>query len=119
MFELVGVDSTGGMYCLWDYPDISDAPSPVVFLGSEGEGVCVVARSLPELLHILTDGYHWDGLSEKYVRDESLLFVEALDALRRKASGDLASGEHDPNKAAIEARAGHPNFKAWVDGQID
>lgn len=117
-FDLIGVDSTGGLYCLWRYPGGENSPSPVVFLGSEGEGVCIVADNLADLARVLAQGYAWFGTTGIWSYDEQEILPEPLAAFRRQVIALIGPDLPQPGDVAADARRRHPDFKAWVDTQI-
>ena len=49
-----GAGADGSLYCLWD---AGDQTFPVVHLGSEGDGIKVLAPSFKEFLRLLAIGY--------------------------------------------------------------
>lgn len=113
-FELVGVDSTGGMFCLWRYPDLGVREAPVVFLGSEGEGVSVVAGDVGELVEVLAQGYWWFGSIARFTCDEEHLQQPAFDTFAAAARAFLARPLRAPDAIVEAAVAAHPNFAAFV-----
>jgi len=113
-FDLVGVDATGGLYCLWRYPELGDRAPPVVFLGSEGEGIAVIAGDATSLVEALAQGYWWFASLGRFVRDEENLRQPAFDAFREQAAAFLARPLRSPESIVEAGQAQHPNFAAFV-----
>jgi len=116
-FELIGVDGTGGMYCLWSYPQLNSPDVPVVFLGSEGEGVSVLASCVADLVEILAQGFVWHGQSMNYVKSEGDLDPDAFPKFSSHARDKFGRELRRPDDLLVLARQLHPDFKAWVDAQ--
>lgn len=117
-FELIGVDSTGGLYCLWTHPDLAGREPPVVFMGSEGEGVGVIAETMADLVDVLAQGYAWVGHEGSYQRDEEWLEPDVLARFSGQARQTLNRDARSPEEILVAARDQHPDFKAWVDQQV-
>jgi hypothetical protein len=113
-FDLVGVDATGGLYCLWRYPQLADRPAPVVFLGSEGDGISVVAGDVAELVEILAQGYWWFAAIGRFTRDEENLVQPAFDAFAAAAASFIGRPLRSPESIAEVARESHPSFASFV-----
>lgn len=113
-FDLVGVDATGGLYCLWRYPELGDRAPPVVFLGSEGDGIAVIAGDAASLVEALAQGYWWFASLGRFSRDEENLLQPAFDAFREQAAAFLARPLRSPESIVEAGQAQHPNFAAFV-----
>lgn len=113
-FDLIGVDGTGGLYCLWHYPGLAERAAPVVFLGSEGEGVCVVADDVASLVEVLAQGYWWFGHVGRFSRDEENLVRPAFDDFANAAAAFLGRPFRSPDSIVEAALAKHPSFAAFV-----
>lgn len=118
-FELIGVDGTGGMYCLWTYPELTAPDAPVVFLGSEGEGVSVIATSVTDLVEVLAQGFVWDGHSMSFVMNEDDLDPGTFPKFSAHARERFARDLRRPDGLLSRVRQQHPDFKAWVDCQTE
>lgn len=118
-FDLIGVDSTGGLFCSWRYPGLGDAPPPVVFLGSEGEGISVVADNVASLVEVLAQGYWWFGALARFTRDEEYLVQPAFDGFAAAARLFIGRPLRAPDDIVAEAIATHPNFAAFVAKTVD
>lgn len=116
-FELIGVDGTGGMYCAWTYPQLHSQDPPIVFLGSEGEGVSVIASRVADFVEILAQGFVWHGQSMNFEMNESDLDPGALPKFNSHARDKFGRELRRPDDLVLLARQLHPDFKAWVDAQ--
>lgn len=114
LFDLIGVDRSGGMYCQWIYPELRVPEPPIVFLGSEGEGVGVVASCIADLVEILAQGYAWDAFECKYVRNDHNLDPVPFAQFSSRVKSELGRELLDPEELIASARLQHPDFEAWV-----
>lgn len=118
-FDLIGVDGTGGLYCLWHYPGLAERAAPVVFLGSEGEGVSVVANDVASLVEVLAQGYWWFGHIGRFTRDEENLLQPAFDDFAAHAREFIGRPLRSPESIVEAAIAQHPSFASFVARMID
>ena len=118
-FELLGVDSTGGLYCLWTYPELGEKAPPVVFVGPEGEGIAVVAGDAASLVEALAQGYWWFASIGGFTHDEENLLQPAFAAFRAEAEAFLARPLRAAESIAEAGQAQHPNFAAFVARMLD
>ena len=110
-FTLLATDASGGMYCLWWYPELGDKRAPVVYLGSEGDGLAVIANATVDFIEAIASGHHW--------RDEYIRELDNVDAAKLAAFSECARAEYqlagrEPQAIADAGRANHPDFAAWV-----
>lgn len=117
-FDLVGVDGSGGLFCLWYQPGDKEEEPPVAILGSEGEGVSVIADDLCEFAGILAQGYSWSGSTQTWTRDIDSIFEAALRKYENMVRRLLKPSQGDPNTLLAAARARHSDLRAWVDTQV-
>lgn len=113
-FELVGVDSTGSLYCLWNYPGLGEHPPPVVFVGPEGDGISVVASDATSLVEVLAQGYWWFAALGRFARDEEHLLQPAFDTFAAAAAAFVGRPFRSPDSIVEAAVAQHPSFAAFV-----
>lgn len=119
LFQLIGVDTTGGLYCQWIYPELRVPEPPIVFLGSEGESVCVVASCIADLVEILAQGYAWSADEQKYVKKDSDLEPGAFAQFNSRVHNELGRSFLHPDELVANARQQHPDFETWVRQQAD
>lgn len=121
-FIIFGIGGDGSLYGFWRYPGIQMRDAPVVFLGSEGDVVLVLANTSMEFLTLLTLGK--EGLG--YCAVESDLTPEeadesSLEVFRRWAAEHYGITVPEDGRAIVEAaQNAHPDLDAAIsewDGQ--
>lgn len=118
-FDLVGIEGTGGLFCLWHYPELGSISAPVVFLGSDGEGISVVANDAASFVEVLAQGYWWFGAIGSYTRDEENLLQPAFAEFAAHAEAFFGRLLRPPESVLEAALTQHPNFAAFVAGVIE
>lgn len=114
-FTLLGSDCSGGMYCLWHYPELGNREPPVVFMGSEGEGVSVLADDLLTFIELLSTGKIW-SMGEF---EDNEFETKDEETFRRLAAERFGFRGRTANEIRNEALERHPRFSAWVEGNIE
>ncbi len=117
LFNLIGVDTTGGLYCQWIYPELRVPEPPIVFMGSEGDGVGVIASSIADLVEILAQGYTWSDEEPNYVKKTDALDPAAFPEFSARVQNELARAFVHPDALLADAQQQHPDFEAWVVAQ--
>jgi hypothetical protein len=116
-FLCFGHDGQLSLYALW-LKDKTSKPetAPVAFLDGDFEGTRVVAANLKDFLGLLA--LNVDGLG--YVDDWDLGAASRSTKKGPKAYREWLEKTHgmqapaDPRAVVAQARAGHPDLKAWI-----
>ena len=115
-FVQFGQDGTGSMFLLWFYPELKSDP-PVVFMGSEGE-TCLVSSDIKDFIKQLSSGkmfYDGSWLDPEPEEKEDLNW----EILHSTVESKLGKSNETPEQLSEKAASIHPNFKAWVESNIE
>ena len=117
---LLATDASGGWYCLWWYPDLGDKRAPVVYMGSEGNGLSVIANGTVEFVEALMSGRNWEPGRDNagaFVDGEDIVDPAKVARFAERAREEYGLTGRDPAVIVDEGRANHPDFAAWAKRQ--
>jgi hypothetical protein len=111
---LLGTDRSGGMFCLWWYVSLGDKRAPVVYLGSDGSGLTVLANSATDFIELLATGLVWEP--GRFV-DNEMTDANKVATFARRARAEYGFGTRSAD--AILEEGAHPDFAKWVRSIAD
>lgn len=114
-FVLFAGSSDGSSYGLWTYGGRNFQNAPIVFLGSEGTGLTVLANSVEEFLSLLAVGEDELGFASPFLTEPPSPSTELL-AFRRWLQEEYAisPAAYPAANIAVAVRK-HPDLQAWLN----